>query len=67
MGTIEVQKSDFNKILHTAEQLVDEVEYVLLQDEVVKKRIKDIKTGKIKGKSEKELDDYLKKRGVKID
>jgi len=67
MQTLQVKKSDLSRILETAEVLVDEVEQILSQDEIAKRRIEDIKTGKIKGKTENDLDDYLKKRGVKID
>ena len=67
METIQVKKSDFSKILETAEVLLDEVEQALSPNEVVKKRIEDINTGRIKGRSENEMDQYLKKRGVKID
>ena len=67
METVEVKKSDLNKILNTAEILVDEVEQALSQDEIAKKRMNDIKTEKTTGKPEKDLDEYLKKRGVKIE
>ena len=67
METVQIKKSDFSKILSTAEILIDEVEQAFSQDEVVIKRIKDIKTGNVKGKTEQELNDYLKKRGVKIE
>ena len=33
----------------------------------VKQRISDIKTKKIEGTTEKYLDSYLKKRGIKLD
>ena len=66
MDTIQVKKSDFNRILDTAEILIDEVEQALSQEEIVKKRIDDISAGKVKGKTETELDEYLKKRGVKV-
>ena len=64
METVHVRKSDFNKILNAAEVLIDEVEHVLSHDEVVKKRMDDITKKKVKGKTEKELDNYLKSRGV---
>jgi len=67
METVQVRKSDFSKILETAEILVSEVEHALSQDDIVIKRIDDIKLGKVKGKTERDLDEYLKKRGVKID
>ena len=66
METIQVKKSDFNKILETAEVLISEVEQALSQEDIVRSRIEDIKTGRIRGKSEQELDEYLRKRGVKI-
>ncbi len=66
METIQVRKSDFNKIISTAEVLINEVEQALSQDEIAKKRIGDIITGRIKSRTEEELDNYLKKRGVKI-
>ena len=65
MEIIKVDKSDFGKILQTAETLLDEVENVL-QDDIVKKRIAEIKAGKVKGRPESDLDQYLKKRGITI-
>ncbi len=35
-------------------------------DEIARKRLLDIKNGKEKGKTEKDLERYLKKRGIKI-
>lgn len=67
MENIQIKKSDFNKILNTAEILINEVEEALSQEDIIKKRMEDIKTGKVNGKTEEELDDYLKKRGVKIE
>lgn len=67
MQTLKVKKSDFKKILTTAETLLEEVEQALSVDEVVKKRINDIESEKVEGKTEQELDEYLKKRGVQID
>ena len=66
METIQVKKSDFDKILNTAENLINEMEQALSQDQIVKKRINDIKTERIKGKTEKDLDNYLKIRGLKV-
>lgn len=64
--TITIKKQDFDKILNTAEILIDEVEDALSQDELVRKRIDDIKTGRIAGKTEEDYYEYLKKRGIKI-
>jgi len=38
METVQIKKSDFSKILSTAEVLIDEVEQAFSQDEVVIKR-----------------------------
>ncbi len=65
METVTIPKEAFNKILNDVEILIDDFELAL--DAKVQQRVLDIETGKIKGKTEKDLDDYLKKRGVKID
>ena len=59
-----MEKNDFSRILNTAEILIDDVEQVLSQDEIVKSRIKDVKIGRIAGKTEKDYNEYLKKRGL---
>ena len=53
-----------------AEELRDLVQRDLersSQDEVAKKRLSEVKANPSIGKSEQELDDYLKKRGVNVD
>ncbi|MBU4116880.1 MAG: hypothetical protein KKG94_03965 [Nanoarchaeota archaeon] len=65
MESIKVERMDFHKILNTAEILIDKVEQIF-QDEIVRNRVNDIKTGKIKGKTEKDYNEYLKKRGIKF-
>lgn len=65
MESVTVPKEVFSKILADVEVLIDDVELAL--DARVQKRIADIKSGKEKGKYEEELDDYLRKRGVKIE
>ncbi len=65
METITIPKELFNKILSDVEKLIDDVEIAL--DNKVKQRIIDIETGKVQGKAEQDLDDYLRKRGVKIE
>ncbi len=37
------------------------------QNSIAKKRLSDIKNNRVIGKSKKELDDYLRKRGVKFE
>jgi len=65
METVTVPKEVFTRILEDVEVLIDDVELAL--DEKVKKRLTDVKTGKIQGKTEEDLDNYLKKRGVKLE
>ncbi len=65
METVTVSKEFFTKILTDVEVLISDVELAL--DENVKKRLLDMKTGKVQGKTEKELDSYLKKRGVHLE
>ena len=60
--TIVVPKQVFGKILTDVGVLIDDVELAL--DEKVRKRIDDIGSGKVKGKSEEEYYKYLKKRGI---
>jgi len=67
MTTITISEEKFNKVLADVENLIDHVADLLDQDEIAKKRIAEIKSNPSIGKSEKELNDYLKKRGVKID
>ncbi|MBU1159911.1 hypothetical protein KKD04_01875 [Patescibacteria group bacterium] len=64
MEIINVEKADFNKVLTTVEILISDVEKMLPQDEIVNKRIKDIKTEQIIGKTEEDYNEYLKKRGI---
>jgi len=65
METVAVPKDVFEKILEDVEILIDDVESAL--DQKVRKKVHDIETGSITGKTEKDLDTYLKKRGVAID
>ncbi len=65
METVTISKEVFAKILTDVETLIDDVELAL--DTKVRNRIQDIKSDKIKGKKEEELDNYLKNRGVKIE
>jgi len=53
-------------VLADVENLIEDVTDLFDQDKVVKERIADIEADPSIGKSEKELDSYLKKRGVQI-
>lgn len=65
METVTVQKEVFSKILTDVETLIDDVELAL--NAKVMQRIQDIEIGKVEGRTEKDLDNYLEKRGVKIE
>lgn len=65
METVTVQKEVFSKILADVEVLLDDVESAL--NSKVKQRLHDITTGKIEAKTEEDLHDYLRKRGVKVE
>jgi len=67
VATITISEEKFNKVIADVESLIGPVAELLDQDEIAKKRINEIKANPSIGKSEKELDDYLKKRGVKVD
>lgn len=66
MTTITVSEEKFNRVLSDVEVLIEDVASLFDQDEIAKKRLVEVKLSPSMGKSEKELDTYLKKRGVKI-
>ena len=67
MATMTISEEKFNKVIADVETLIEDVADLVNQDEIAKRRIAEIKSNPSAGKSEKELDDYLKKRGVKVD
>ena len=66
MATITISEEKLNKVLADVETLIEDVSSLLDQDAIAKKRMAEIKANPSIGKSEKDLDDYLKKRGVKV-
>ncbi len=62
--TITVNKEIFGKVMADIENLLEDFE--ILTSETVQKRLKEIKENPSIGKSEQELDEYLKKRGVQV-
>ena len=66
MATITISEEKLNKVLADVETLLEDVSSLLDQDAIAKKRISEIKANPSIGISEKDLDDYLKKRGVKV-
>ena len=67
MTSLALSEEQLNKVLTDVEVLIQDVVSILDQDETAKMRLTDIKANPSIGKSEKELDDYLKNRGVKVD
>ena len=67
MDTLNISEDRFKKVLADVEVLVEDVTALINQDDIVKQRIAEIKANPSLCKTEKELDEYLKKRGVKID
>lgn len=67
METIAVPRELLGKLVSDMEILATDVEELLSTDKIVKKRIADITISPSIGKSELELDEYLKQRGVKVD
>ena len=66
MGTITISEDKFDKVIADVETLIEDVTSLFDQDEIAKQRMKEIKANPSIGKSERELDNYLKKRGVKL-
>ncbi len=66
MGSITISEEKFNKLMADVEALIEDATSLFDQDEIAKQRMKDIKENPSIGKSEKELDTYLKKRGVQL-
>ena len=66
MAQITISEEKFNKVLADVEALIEDVTALFDQDEIAKKRMGEIKANPSIGKSEKELDEYLRKRGVKV-
>ncbi len=65
METLTISREKFGKILTDIDILLSDIEE-LSPDEIVRQRIADINADPTLGKSEQELDEYLKERGVQI-
>ncbi|MEN7982480.1 MAG: hypothetical protein ABFQ65_03455 [Nanoarchaeota archaeon] len=63
---INISEDDFSQILNTAEILVDRVACVLDGERIIQDRVFDVCNKNIKGKTEQNYNEYLKKRGVKL-
>ncbi len=67
MDTVNVSAKKLDKVLADVENLVEDVASIFDQDEMVEDRLIQLKQDPSMACPEKELDDYLKKRGVNID
>lgn len=66
MATITISEEQWSRVLQDVERLVEDVATLVDQDEIARQRRSDIEKRPSLGKSERELDDYLRKRGVKV-
>ena len=66
MGNITISEEKFNKVIADVEVLIEDVTSLFDQDVIASKRLAEIKADPSIGKSERDLDEYLRKRGVKI-
>jgi len=67
METVIVPKAKLQVVLSDVERLVSHFEDLVEdQDQIAEQRLEDIKSEKVKGRSEEELNKYLKARGVKV-
>ena len=62
-----ISEEKLSKVLHDVETLIIDVSDLVDQDLIAERRLAEIKQNPSIGKSENELDEYLKKRGVKIE
>ena len=68
METVSIPKNKLGQVISDVERLISHFEDLVEdQDQIVKHRLDDIREGSVEGKTEKELDEYLKKRGIKVD
>lgn len=67
MDTINISENRFRRVLTDVESLLNDITVLINRDDIVSQRIVEIKANPSIGKTEKELDKYLKKKGIKID
>ena len=67
METVTLSKESFGKILVDIDVLLKDLQELEIQeDALIRKRKVEIATSPSRGKTEEELHDYLKKRGVRV-
>ena len=68
METVTIDKGSLSRVLEDVEKLLGDVEDMMdSQEAIAEQRLTEIKSGAVEGGSEKELDNYLKQRGIKSD
>ena len=67
MAIVSIPSETLNKILTDVEVLIEDVAILIDQNEMVRKRLQEIKENPSIARPEKDMDIYLKKRGVKIE
>lgn len=67
MDTINISEDRFKRVLTDVESLLNDITVLINRDDIVRQRIAEIHANPSIGKTEKELDEYLKKRGIEID
>ena len=61
-----LETKKLEKMRANAKLLLQDIDETLKQETILQQRIKDIQMNPSMGKSEEELDNYLRKRGVKV-
>ncbi|MEK6959773.1 MAG: hypothetical protein AABX47_01250 [Nanoarchaeota archaeon] len=67
MAKIAVSQEKLDKVLSDVQTLIEDVSSMLDQDTVAKRRLAQVKKDPLIGRSEADLDRYLKKRGIRIE
>ncbi len=61
-----LETKKLEKMRANAKLLLQDIDETLKQEAIIQRRIKDIQMNPSIGKSEEELDNYLRQRGVKV-
>ena len=68
MESVSIPKGKLNALFGDMERMVSDFEDIADFDRIVaESRLEDVKSKAVEGLSEKEVDGYLKARGVKVD
>jgi len=66
MTTITISEELWSRVIEDVERLVEDVSALVDQDEIARQRRLDLEENPSLGKSERELDEYLRKRSVGV-